>query len=198
MISSVVFDVGIFFLVNLAGAIEEEAIGHLHDVGLVENGDLFAMPTRGVTESVARDARAGGFAGDFQAGDDAGDDFVFDAAVEAFGVFADDDHVDAFVAGFDPAQAANRPHRGVKIQLLAKLHVDRFESLADRRGDRAFERDFVGGDGGERALRENIVHALLEGAGAGGHLNPLHGKLRRLEHPLGGAGDFRTDSIAGN
>ena len=115
-------------------------------------------------ERVAGDAGAGGAAGDFQAGDDAGDDFVFDAAVKAFGVFADDDHVDAFVAGFDPREAANGPHRGVKPQLLAKLHVDRFESLADRRGNRAFERDFVGGDGGERALRQNIVHALLEGA----------------------------------
>ena len=84
---------------DLAGAVEEQAVGHLHDVGLVEDGDLFAMAAGGVAEGVAGDARAGGAAGDFQAGDDAGDDFVFDAAVKAFGVFADDDHVDAFDSG---------------------------------------------------------------------------------------------------
>ena len=72
-----------------------------------------------------------------------------------------------------PARLRTGPDGGVKPQLLAKLHVDRFESLADRRGDRPFEGDLVGRDGGQRPLRQNIVHALLEGAGAGGHLDPF-------------------------
>ena len=62
MISLLVFDVGIFLLVDAAGAVEKQAVGHLHDVGLVEHRDLSALPAGGVAKGKPGDARAGDFA----------------------------------------------------------------------------------------------------------------------------------------
>lgn len=158
-----VIDVGIFLFVNLPGAIQEKAVGQLHDVGFVEDGDFLAMPSRGVAKGIARDARAGGPAGDFEAGDDAGDDLIFDAAVEAFGVFANDHHVDIFIARLDARHAAHRPDGGVEIQLLAKLHVDGFEPFANGCGDRAFEGDFRLPNRGDGLVGQDVVVSLIQG-----------------------------------
>jgi hypothetical protein len=76
------------------------------------------MPLGGVPESVARDARARGPAGDFHAGHHARHNFVLDPAVKPFGVLPDDDHIHAFIAGLDPGKISHRPHGRVEIQLL--------------------------------------------------------------------------------
>ena len=44
---------------NLACAIEKQAVGQFHDVCFVEDGDGFAMSPGGVSEGIASDARAG-------------------------------------------------------------------------------------------------------------------------------------------
>ncbi len=98
----------------------------------------------------------------------------------------------------NPRQIPHGPHGGIQTQLLAKLHVDRFESLADRRGDRAFQRDLVRHHRGQRSLRQYVVHACFERAGAGEHLDPLDGHSGCFEDSRGGAGDFRTNSIPRN
>ena len=62
-----VLDVRVLVLVDAAGAAEEQAVGHLHDVGLVEDGDLLPVAARGVAEGEAGDARAGRLGGDLEA-----------------------------------------------------------------------------------------------------------------------------------
>jgi hypothetical protein len=153
----VVFDVRIFLLEYLARAIEEQAVRHLHDVGLMKDGDFLAMPAGGVAEGEAGDAHARIFGGDLDAGDDAGDDFVFDAAIEAFGIFTNDDQIDVVEARLDAGEISHRPDGGIQVQLLAKLHIDGLKPLADRRSDRPFEADLMLLNGGERALRENTA-----------------------------------------
>ena len=78
-----------------------------------------------------------------------------------------------------PGKASHGPNRGIEIQLLAKLHVDGGETLAHRRGDRAFQRDLMCRDGGQRALRQDIVESLLEGRSACGQFDPLDAEARR-------------------
>ena len=153
---------------------------------------------RGVAEGVPRDARAGGLAGHLQARHHAGHHLVLDAAVKAFGVLADDHHVHVLEPRLDAGHAAHRPHGGVQVQRLAQLHVDRAEPLADRRGDRPLEGDLVRLDGGERALRQDVVIPLFEGGGAGRQFDPFDRQPRRLEDALGGGGDFGPDAVAGD
>src|SRR5205814_8420483 len=65
-------DLGIFFLLDLAGAVQEKPIGHLHDVGFMEYGDSLPLPLRGIAECESRDTRAGNLAGDLHARHHAG------------------------------------------------------------------------------------------------------------------------------
>ena len=52
------------------------------------------------------------------------DDFVFDAAVEALGVLADDDHVDVVVARFDARHGADGADGGVEVRASCGADVD--------------------------------------------------------------------------
>ena len=68
---------------------------------------------------------------------------VLDARVEVLGVLADDDDVDVLVPRADARVRLARAQAGVELELVAKRHVDRAEAGADRRRDRALERDAV-------------------------------------------------------
>ena len=153
----------------------------------MEDGDAFTVAFGGIFEGVAGDARAGGFGGDFEAGDDAGHDFVFDAAVEALGVFANDDQVNIFVAGFDTGESADGSDGGVEAEFLAELDVDGFEALADGRGDGAFEGDFVLLDGADGFVGEDVGETLVDGGLAGGHFDPVGREAGGIDDSAGGA-----------
>jgi len=158
----------------------------------------FLVAAVGVLEGVFGDAHATGLGSDLHRRDHAGDDFVFDAAVEALGVLADDDQVDAFVSGLDAGHGADGADGGVEVELLAQLHVNALEALADGRGDGALEGDLVGLDGGERPLGQDVVVPLVEGGGAGGELDPVDGQTRGVDDAAGGGGDLRADAVAGD
>ena len=54
-------DAGVLVLLgDLAGDLQEQAVGHLEDVGLVHRGDLLAAVGDGVVEGVAHDALGAG------------------------------------------------------------------------------------------------------------------------------------------
>ena len=76
-------------------------------------------------------------------------DVVLEAHVEAFEILADQHEVDVLVA---PAghQRARGAHVGVELEFLAQAHVDRAEAAADRRGERALEREPRAADAVER------------------------------------------------
>jgi hypothetical protein len=85
----VVLDVGILGG-DLLGDFEEQAVGHLEDVGLVDDGDFLAAKLAGVLEGVADDALGAkaGDDGDGLGGRATGADKVLDAGVDVLGVFA--------------------------------------------------------------------------------------------------------------
>src|SRR5581483_7771882 len=79
---------------DVAGAAQEEAVGKLHDVRLMNAVNALALMFARVFKGEAGDARGSLGGDDLQALDDAGHDLVLDAGVKAFGVFANDDEVD--------------------------------------------------------------------------------------------------------
>ena len=69
----------------------------------------------------------------------------FDSGVQVFGVLADEDQVDLRSAEVRPHALVDLagPQAGEQPQFLPQKHVDAAEALADRRGDRRLQGDFV-------------------------------------------------------
>ena len=109
---------------------------------------------RACSKANSRDLRRRLLGDDLQALDDAGHDDVLEAGVEVLGVLADDDEVDACEARRHRRQVPDRPQVGVEIERLAQADVDAGEALADRRRDRALQRDLVPADRIEQRLRQ--------------------------------------------
>src|SRR3954468_28155 len=84
-----------------AATLEEEAVAEFHDVGLVDRSDALASELARVLERELRDPRRGLLGDDLDALDNAGDDLVLEPGIEVFGVFADDDQIDALEPRFD-------------------------------------------------------------------------------------------------
>ena len=108
-----------------------------------------------------------------------GHDGVLEAGVEVFGVLADDDQVDAAEARRHRRQVPDRPQVGVEVERLAQADVDAGEALADRRRDRALQRDLVARDRIEQRLRQRRA-VFLHRLGAGRERFPLRREARRL------------------
>ena len=65
-----------------------------------------------------------------------------DAAINVFGVFAEDDHVDLvgpLVGRFDSLEITHGPNAGVQVEAHAQEDVDAAEAAADGRGQRSFK-----------------------------------------------------------
>ena len=121
----------------------------------------------------------------------------FDAGVEVLRVLADDHHVDVLVARAHAGVGLARTDARVETELVPKRDVDRAEAGADRRRDRAFERDPVPLDRLERLGRQWRARCLH-------HVDPglLHVPreldARRLEHAAGRLGQLGAGPVAGN
>lgn len=86
---------------NLLARGQEETIGQLHDVGLVDSGDTVATGLLGIVEGIAS-ATVGGILGDQLDGlDNTIDDLVLNARVLSLGVLADEDGVNVVVGGLE-------------------------------------------------------------------------------------------------
>src|SRR6185437_3400298 len=178
-------------------ALEEQAVGHLHDVGLVNGVDLLPIVFARVLKGEFCDA-GGTLAGDdFEGLDNSGNDFVFEADVLPFGVFADDDEIDAGVAGFQAAQVLDGAEVGIELKFFAQRHVDGGEASGNGRGDGALERKFVALDRVVKILR-NVFLVLLEGLGSCGIALPLEADAGGFEDADDGVGNFGADSVSGN
>ena len=121
---------------DLAGGVEEETIGHLHDGGLVDNANLLAVDGAGLLEGVAEDT-LGSLAGDELDGlDDTIDDDVLNARVLALGVLTDEDGVNTIVGGLEAGDGAARTEVGEKVEGPAEGQVKGNVTLANGSLDR--------------------------------------------------------------
>lgn len=127
---SIELDIG-EVLGDLAGGVEEETIGHLHDGGLVDDANLLAVDGAGLLESVAEDT-LGSLAGDELDGlDDAIDNDVLNARVLALSVLTDEDGVNTVVGGLEAGDGAARAEVGEKVEGPAEGQVKGNVALAN-------------------------------------------------------------------
>jgi hypothetical protein len=129
-----------------ATLLEEQAVAHLHDVGLVNRRHLLAPVRRAYSKANLRDARRALLRDDLQALDDAGNDLVLEPGIEVLGVLAHDDQIDAWNRAAR-RQVPHRPEIRVEVERLAQADVHAREPVADRRGHRPFQRHLVAPDG---------------------------------------------------
>ena len=120
-----------------------------------------------------------------------------DARVEVLGVLAHDDEIDGVVAGPDARVGLARPHAGVETELVPEGDVDGAKAGADRRRDRALQRDAVPLDRIECVLRERRPRRLHHVDARLLHV-PLERDARGLEHAARRLGELGACSVSGN
>ena len=188
-------DGGVLLAVLLDG-VAEEAVGELHDVGLVDAGDLAAVVGQGKGEGELGDALGLGAGDDLERLDDAGDGLVLEARVLTLGVLTDDAQVDVLVAGLVAGDVLDQDDRGVDVEFLAKSDVERAVAGALNGGvEDTLETELVAlqrGDGlAEELLRVDVARVNTRDI----DLLPLNGNVVRLEDLLDRLGDLSTDTV---
>src|SRR5262249_32845983 len=118
----VCFDIRIVFG-NFPETVQEQVVGHLHDVRLMNGGDLLAAFLPGVFKREFGDASRRAISDDLQAFHDSGNDFVLESGVKVFSVLAHDDEINVIVASLDAGQRFNRPKIRVQVELFSQTHV---------------------------------------------------------------------------
>src|SRR5262249_60927265 len=88
--------------------VQKEAIGFLHDVRLMNGGDLLASVLFRELEGEHSDSRAGFLCHDLQRFDDAGNDFMLESGIQAFRVFPYDDEIDVAESRWNAGQTYHR------------------------------------------------------------------------------------------
>ena len=168
------------FACDFVAPFAEGTLGVFHDVTFVDEGDA-APPVRyGVFNRHFDQAFAGIFGDGFDAQRRAVEELraqfapqevgqfgvfraargVFDARIDVFGVFAEDDDVKVFGAAHRRGYArvvAHRPDAGVEVECLPQGDVKRAEAAADGCGQRSFDGDTQLAQCGERRLREGVT-----------------------------------------
>ena len=122
---------------------------------------------------------------------------VLDAGVQVLGVLAHDHEVDVVVARAHARVRLAGAQAGVEAELVAQRDVDRAEAGADRRRDRAFQRDLVRLDRRERLLRQRRAGLLHHVDARLAHV-PVELDAGRLEHPAGRLGQLGAGAVARN
>ena len=117
---------------NVAGSVEEETVGHLHDGGLVHNTDLLLVDRLGVLEGEAENALGGLLGDELDALDHTVDDNVLNAGVFTLGVLTDQDSVNTVIGGLVTGDGAARTDVGEEVEGTAQSQVQGNVSLANR------------------------------------------------------------------
>ena len=186
-------------LANLAGHVEKQARGGLHDIGLVHHRDLLAalfhrcfvgksQQTFGLGAGDAA-AQFGGFA--ILA------DGLAQSGIDAFDVFPHGHDVHVVIAGLHPGNGQGRAHVGEQVEGLAQGHVHGREAAAYRRGDRAFQGQAVAAEHCQGFFRYQI-QPFVQGGLPGNGIFEFKAAIQGFQYPHRGIHDIRSDSVAGN
>ena len=119
---------------DLAESAQEHTVGLLHDVGLVNAGDLLASFAKGQVKGKLKTVRfrfvslsylgntLGFFTSDnFQGFDDAGDWLVLESLVFTLSLFTDDDKVKVGVTGLQTFKGLDAANIGIAVKSAAEL-----------------------------------------------------------------------------
>ena len=201
---------------DLPGDLQEEAVGVLHDVGLVRGRDLLAPVLLGVLEGglddplraehrdrLDRDAGvvANGavelVGQELRAASPSSSEPCSNSmpGVEVLGVLAHDHDVGLGKVGAHALVGLAGADARVEVELLAQRHVDRAVAGADRGGRGALDGDAALADRVERAVGQRVALLLVD-VDARVLEVPVELDAGGLEHPLGGLGELGPGAVA--
>lgn len=196
----VALELGVVFGQPVEGA-AEETVGELHDVGLVDAGDLLAVVGQGEAEGELGDALRLGAGDDLERLDDAGHALVLEAAVLALGVLADDAHVDVLVPRLEARDVLDQRDGSVDVELLAHGHVEALVAgPADGGVQNTLQTQLVSPERGD-----SLLELLLGAAGRRSIVEPRDVDLLPrdwhivgLENSLDVLGNFGANAVSGD
>lgn len=151
---SVELDVG-ELLGDLAGGVQEETVGHLHDGGLVDNADLLLVDGLRVLEGETEDTLGSLLGNELDALDDAVNDDVLNAGIFTLGVLTDENGVDVVVGGLVASNGLAGTQVGEKVESTTESQVQGNVTLANRGLKKLSSVSQYNGDAfvGERGLK---------------------------------------------
>ena len=116
---------------DLAGGVQEKAVGHLHDRGLVHNADLLLVDRAGVLEREAQHS-LGSLLGDkLDALHHTVHDHVLNPGILALGVLTDQDSVDIIVGSLVASDGSTRANVGEEVESATEGQVEGDVTLAN-------------------------------------------------------------------
>lgn len=108
---------------DIAGSVEEETVGHLHDGGLVDDADLLLVDGLRVLEGEAEDTLGGLLGDELNALNDTVNDDVLNAGVFTLGVLTDENSVDVVVGGLVASDGLAGTQVGEKVESATQSQV---------------------------------------------------------------------------
>lgn len=183
-------------LSDLVECAAEETIGQLHDVGLVNAGNLLAVVGQGEAESELGNTLGLGAGDDLEGLDDTVDGLVLEAGVLSLGVLTDDAEVDILVASLVTGDVLDQGDGGVDVQLLTEGNVEGLVARAlNRSVEDTLQTELVALEGSQ-GLAEELLGVLVTGVNTANiDLLPLNGDVVGLEDGLDRFGDLSTDTV---
>lgn len=111
------------FLGNVAGSVQEETVGHLHDGGLVHNADLLLARGLSMLESEAQDTLRGFPSDELNTLDNTVNNNVLNAGVFTLGVLTDQHSVDVVIWGLVSSNRAAWSQVGKEVECTTESQV---------------------------------------------------------------------------
>lgn len=179
----------------------EEAVGELHDVGLVDARNLVTPVRQRKRKRKLGDALALSPRDDLEGLHHARHALVLQPRVLSLGILPDDAQIHILVTRLVAGDILDQADARIDIQFLTQRHIETLMSASrDGRVQDSLEGELVALEGGDGLAKGS----LCAGAAAGfldardGDLLPLDGDVVGLEDCLYGFGDLGTDAVTGD
>lgn len=190
-----VLDLGVLSGDLLTG-VSEKTIGKLHNVGLVDGGDLLSVVLESKVKGESSNSLGLSLGDDLDGLNNTGDRRVLQTGVLTLSVLSDKSHVDALESGLDTGDVLDENERGEDIELSSQGNVERGVAVLLNGGvEDTLDGDLVSVDGSNGLLV--TVEVVLANTGDVDNL-PVDGDGDGLEDGLDGVSNLVTNTITGD
>jgi hypothetical protein len=183
-------------LTNPLDSVAEKTISKLHDVGLVDAGNLLAVVGERKGESKLGDALRLLAGDDLERLDDAVDRLVLETRVFTLSVLTDDAEVDVLVARLVTGDVLEEDDGGVNVELLTESNVEgAVAGSLDGSVEDTLETELVALERSNGFAEELLGVDVARVDTRHVDLLPLNGNVVRLEDLLDRLGNLSTDTV---
>lgn len=181
---------------NLLTGVSEETIGELHNVGLVDGGNLVSVVLESKVKGESGNSLGLSLGDDLDGLNDTGDGGVLETGVLTLSVLSDQSHVNTLVSGLDTGDVLDEDEGSEDIKLSSKGDVERLVAvLLNGSVEDTLDGNLVSVDGSNGLLV--TVEMVLADTGDVDNL-PVNRDRDGLEDGLHGVSNLVTDTITGD